>query len=73
MSVFLSCEYVQPAALGTARNLVEALFGIEMEEELKCDESEAEPTKVRKGFALICDCILQYAVTLKFTATHMCA
>jgi hypothetical protein len=43
--------------LGGAKSVVDALFGIEMEEELKCSETDEEPAKVttERQFRLVCN------------------
>mmetsp|Transcript_5066 Transcript_5066/g.7707 ORF Transcript_5066/g.7707 Transcript_5066/m.7707 type:complete len:429 (-) Transcript_5066:360-1646(-) len=56
----LSQNLKEPASLpdlGSTSNLIDALFGLEVEEKLVCQESEAEPSSVRKDHTrkLVCN------------------
>jgi hypothetical protein len=58
--------------LGGAKNVVDALFGIEVEETLACSESEAEPSKVStdRQFKLVCNIQGGAGSTVQITHLH---
>jgi len=57
--------------LGTANNLIDALFGLELEETLKCQETDAEPevTKVDLARKLVCN--IQGGAGIKDKIDHL--